>query len=104
MSFYDECVERDIDIPDEYNIVKLPFLSLTTIVENSIKHAVEKKAVGGRIQVEAHEDKGDLYIDIIDDGDGISPAKINSILRGDAYKNGKEGAVGIFNVNNRLIH
>ena len=97
-------LQYTIDIPDEYNIVKLPFLSLTTIVENSIKHAVEKKAVGGRIQVEAHEDKGDLYIDIIDDGDGISPAKINSILRGDAYKNGKEGAVGIFNVNNRLIH
>ena len=45
-------LQYTIDIPDEYNIVKLPFLSLTTIVENSIKHAVEKKAVGGRIQVE----------------------------------------------------
>ena len=43
-------------------------------------------------------------LDIIDDGDGISPARISSILRGDAYKNGKEGAVGIYNVNIRLIN
>ena len=46
----------------------------------------------------------DLWIQIIDDGDGIAPDKIVSILRGDAYKNKKDGSVGIYNVNTRLIH
>lgn len=97
-------LQYTIDVPEKYYTVKFPFLSLTTIVENSIKHAVENKASGGTIQVKAHQEKEDLYVDIIDDGDGISPERIMNILRGDAYKNEKEGAVGIYNINNRLIH
>ncbi len=97
-------LQYTIDVPEEYYMVKLPFLSLTTIVENSIKHAVENKASGGMIKVSAREQGRDLYVDILDDGDGISPSRITSILRGDAYKNDKEGAVGMYNINNRLIH
>lgn len=97
-------LQYTIAVPEEYYMVKLPFLSLTTIVENSIKHAVESKASGGMIKVSAREQGEDLYVDIVDDGDGISPARITSILRGDAYKNDKEGAVGMYNINNRLIH
>lgn len=97
-------LQYTIAVPEEYYMVKLPFLSLTTIVENSIKHAVENKASGGMIKVSAREQGEDLHVDIVDDGDGISPARITSILRGDAYKNDKEGAVGMYNINNRLIH
>ena len=97
-------LQYSVDIPEKYYGVKLPFLSLATIVENSIKHAIEKKATGGTIQLSAREEKGDLYIDIVDDGDGIPQTKINSILRGDAYKYNKESAVGIYNINTRLIH
>lgn len=97
-------VQYTIDVPEKFYPVKLPFLSVTTIVENSIKHAVEKRASGGTIQVTAHQKEKDLYVDIIDDGDGISSEKITSILRGDVYKNEKEGAVGMYNINNRLIH
>ena len=97
-------LQYTIAVPEEYYMVKLPFLSLTTIVENSIKHAVDNKASGGMIKVSAREQGEDLYVDIVDDGDGISPARITSILRGDAYKNDKEGAVGMYNINNRLIH
>lgn len=97
-------LQYTIDVPEEFYIVKLPFLSVTTVVENSIKHAVEKRASGGVIQVKAHQKDKDLYVDIIDDGDGIAPDRITSILRGDAYKNEKEGAVGLYNINNRLIH
>lgn len=97
-------MQYTIDVPEKFYPVKLPFLSVTTIVENSIKHAVEKRASGGTIQVKAHQEEKDLYVDIIDDGDGISSEKITSILRGDVYKNEKEGAVGMYNINSRLIH
>lgn len=96
-------LQYTIDVPEKYNDVQVPFLSLATVVENSIKHAVEKRATGGTIEIYACEKEGDLYIEISDDGDGISPQKINSILRGDSYKNSKEGAVGIYNINSRLI-
>lgn len=97
-------MQYTIDVPEKFYAVKLPFLSVTTIVENSIKHAVENRASGGTIQVQARREDKDLYVDVIDDGDGIAPEKITSILRGDAYKNEKEGAVGIYNINSRLVH
>ena len=34
----------------------------------------------------------------------MAPDKVISVLRGDAYKNKKDGSVGIYNVNSRLIH
>lgn len=97
-------LQYTIDIPEEYMRVKVPFLSVTTIVENAVKYAVENKAEGGVISVTAFRKDKDLWIQIIDDGDGIAPDKIVSILRGDAYKNKKDGSVGIYNVNTRLIH
>lgn len=97
-------LQYSIDIQEKYLKVKVPFLSVTTIVENSVKYAVENKAEGGVISVTAAEKGKDLWIEIIDDGDGIAPEKVVSILRGDAYKNKKDGSVGIYNVNTRLIH
>lgn len=97
-------LQYSIDIQEKYLKVKVPFLSVTTIVENSVKYAVENKAEGGVISVTAAEKGKDLWIEIADDGDGIAPEKVVSILRGDAYKNKKDGSVGIYNVNTRLIH
>ena len=97
-------LQYTIDIPEEFLRVKVPFLSVTTIVENAVKYAVENKAEGGVISVTAFKKDKDLWIQIVDDGDGIAPDKVVSILRGDAYKNKKDGSVGIYNVNTRLIH
>ena len=44
-------LQYSINISEAYYSVKLPFLSLTTLVENSIKYAVENKASGGMIEV-----------------------------------------------------
>lgn len=93
-----------IDIPEKCCTIKLPFLSLTTLVENSIKYAVENRAAGGMVEVHAREQGSDLYVTVSDNGDGISASKITSILRGDAYKNSVKGSVGLYNINSRLIH
>ena len=97
-------LQYSINISEAYYSVKLPFLSLTTLVENSIKYAVENKASGGMIEVNGREEDGDLCIDIVDNGDGMSPSKIVSVLRGDAYKDNEKGSVGLYNINSRLIH
>ena len=52
----------------------------------------------------ALEKDGDLYISVVDNGDGMSKEKITSILRGDAYNSEREGSVGLYNVNSRLMH
>ncbi len=97
-------LQYEIDIDEKYYPLRIPFLSLTTLVENSIKYAVENHAQGGRIEVKAAEKDGNIYITVEDNGDGIAPDKITSILRGEAYKNNHEGSVGIYNINSRMIH
>lgn len=97
-------LQYSIEIPEEYRVVQVPFLSLTTIVENSIKYAVENRTSGGTVLVTCHARKGDLYIEITDDGDGMSREQIRSLLRGDAFKNKESNSVGVYNINSRLIH
>ena len=54
------------------------------------------------IEVNGREEDGNLCIDIIDNGDGMSPSKIVSVLRGDAYKDNEKGSVGLYNINSRF--
>ena len=97
-------LQYTIDIDEEFYKVKLPFLTLVTVVENSIKHVIEKNANGGTIQIRCFQDGEDLVTEISDDGEGMSPAQISKVLRGDAYKNQRDSAVGLYNVNERLMN
>ena len=76
---------------------------MTTIVENSIKYAVENRAAGGMVKIRAYEKNKNLHVEVEDNGDGIAPEKIVSILRGDAYKDNNQGSMGLYNISSRLI-
>lgn len=97
-------LQYSIDIDEKYSNIKLPFLSLVTLVENAIKYAVENRASGGMVEISAKEKAGDLFICVSDNGDGMSASQIMTILRGDAYKGSEKGSVGLYNINSRLIH
>lgn len=95
-------LQYEIDIPEKYYSIRIPFMTLPTIVENSIKHAVENSVSGGKITITGKKEKKDLVIEVLDTGEGMTRAQIDYILNGDAYHESKEGAVGIHNVNSRL--
>ena len=42
--------------------------------------------------------------EVSDDGEGMSAVQINKVLRGDAYKDQNGSAVGLYNVNARLMN
>lgn len=93
----------EIDIPEELYEIKVPFMCLQPLVENSVKYAIEKKATNGNIWVRGYEEGEFVYLEVRDDGDGISQKRINEVMRGDLYKDTKESAVGLYNVNSRMI-
>jgi ligand-binding sensor protein/two-component sensor histidine kinase len=95
-------LQYNIQASEQFMEIKVPFMCLQPIVENSIKYAVENRASGGTISLYVYQDGRDLCIDISDDGDGISKQRIEEILKGDAYKKNQEHAVGIHNVDSRL--
>lgn len=60
-----------VDVADELMPCLLPPLTLTTLVENAIKHGLSALAEGGTVRIEARVNDGVAVIDVIDDGVGF---------------------------------
>jgi two-component system LytT family sensor kinase len=48
----------------------VPNLILQPLVENAVRHSIAPRAAGGRIEILARREDGDLVIDVLDDGVG----------------------------------
>jgi LytS/YehU family sensor histidine kinase len=83
-----ERMESVLRVPVGLRSAVFPSMMLQTLVENAIKHGLEPKAEGGRIEVGAEVIDGQLFVDVLDTGAGFMP-------KGD-------GGVGLANVRERL--
>ena len=94
-----ERVKFEINISEDIKKIKLPFMTIQPIIENSILHGLEPKADGGIIKIHGYKLEEDAVIQVSDNGVGINNQRLDSI------KNSKEpSCLGISNVNKRLIH
>ena len=84
-------IEKSID-PDSLDVV-VPSMLLQPLVENSIKHGLSPKIGEGRITIRSSRQSGEVLIDVIDNGVGVSPAHADRV---------KTGGIGLRNVNERL--
>jgi two-component system sensor histidine kinase AlgZ len=65
-----------IEVPSELESIEVPPLSVQTLVENSLKHAVSPRREGGEIQITARVAGERLIIEVTDDGPGFAPDRI----------------------------
>lgn len=79
----------------KYNI--LPF-TIEPLIENSIKHGILKRDVGGKVILSIKQMKKYIYIQIEDNGVGITKDTLNDLRN----SNIKSDSVGIKNINMRL--
>jgi signal transduction histidine kinase len=68
-------LQTSFDLPAALGDVAVPPLLLQPLVENSIKHGLEPSVAGGRIDVSASSDNGDLLLQVRDTGAGLSDAQ-----------------------------
>jgi two-component system LytT family sensor kinase len=78
--------------------VRIPFLCLQPLVENAVRHGLEKHESGGTISIEARDVDRECEISVEDDGAGEDPERIRRVLAGDAGSD----SVGLANVDERL--
>ncbi len=102
---YGGSVSMTVEKTDEYLLdAYIPRFTLQPLIENAIFHGIEPKGNAGVIQISITSDY-ESKIDIVvrDDGIGIPPEKLDSILTGDSG-NGKGlfKQVGLANVHKRL--
>lgn len=85
-----------IDPAPETTSVVVPAMSVQPLVENAVRHGVERRAGTGRIQVTARVRGGDVELRVTDDGCGIESDRIAEVLAG------SNGGIGLSNVDARL--
>jgi hypothetical protein len=77
-----------VSVPEGLKSAVFPSMMLQTLVENAIKHGLEPKTEGGRLEIGAEVVDGQLCVHVQDTGVGFAPKG--------------EGGVGLANVRERL--
>ena len=84
----EERLQPAVEIPEGLKTAVFPSMMLQTLVENAIKHGLEPKAEGGRLNIRAEVVDGQLAVHVQDDGKGFMPQA--------------DGGVGLANIRERL--
>jgi sensor histidine kinase YesM len=67
-----------VNVPAELQDVKVPPMSVQSLVENAVKHGITPQAGGGEFLVTASAENGNLRIEVRDTGPGFDLAAIRS--------------------------
>ncbi|WP_110930824.1 sensor histidine kinase [Paenibacillus bouchesdurhonensis] len=97
-------LQVDIEWDEALMELQIPKLSIQSLVENSIKHAVEKVSTPVTIVVRATVSESHAIISVYDNGPGISPDRLEQILQTfEVDWEEQEGEnIGLKNLNTRL--
>ncbi|HZG03021.1 MAG TPA: histidine kinase [Streptomyces sp.] len=96
---FDDRMEITVRMAPEILPVAIPFLVVQPIVENAVRHGLEKKAGTGHISVSGFGEGPLCVIEIEDDGVGMEPELARAILAGVGPP---AKGVGLANVDRRL--
>jgi len=89
-----------IEVPREFDDLRVPPLSIQTLVENSVKYVICTSLSGGEITVRAEERDGALRIEVIDSGPGF---EADSAPSGHGIENVRERLAALFGEGAGLI-
>ena len=91
-----ESLHVTIDVPESTRGTVVPAMSVQPLVENAVRHGVERGAGSGRVTISAQIAGGDVELRVTDDGVGIEPERLGAVLAGAG------GGIGVSNVDSRL--
>jgi len=99
---YKNKLDYEIQISESVRNYMTIKLILQPIVENAIYHGIKMKRGPGRITIKSEETKTDIVIIVADNGCGMEPEHVSTLLErsGRADKDGR--GVGVGNVHGRL--
>lgn len=88
----------DLDIAPEVLGNAVPYLSVQPLVENAVRHGLERKVGDGTIRITARDLGTVTQVSVEDDGAGSDPERVRSVLSGEHDGDN----VGLGNVDARL--
>ncbi|WP_409345210.1 ATP-binding protein [Paenibacillus sp. MBLB4367] len=93
-------IRFDYDIAEAAYSLRMPPLLLQPLVENAIRHGIGDRIEGGTVTVTVEESDGKWRFVVADDGVGIAPERLKTLL--DRADTDESQGVGLRNINKRL--
>ena len=91
------------EVPQELYACRIVKLTLQPLVENAIFHGIEPTGECGTITLTGRAEGDGLYLCVEDDGAGIEPERLATILTAESKRSGSSmNGIGIANVHKRL--
>lgn len=97
---YESDFQYRIDVEEEMLDCLMIKHILQPIVENAVLHGIDKQSASGMITIVGRCDNGKLMFVLSDNGVGMSPEKLEGVLKGEVK--GIQGGYGLFNIQKRL--
>jgi two-component system, LytTR family, sensor kinase len=94
---FGERLKVRVQVDPEVLQAVLPVLSLQPLVENAVRHGVERRPEGGLVAIEGIDLGNDVELRVSDPGDGIDPERAADALAG------RGPGIGLGNVHGRLL-
>ncbi len=76
---YQDILEYEICVPEEFNKYLIPKITIQPLVENALYHGIKNKRGQGRILVKAEKEEKFFYIQIEDNGIGIKEERLEQV-------------------------
>ena len=105
---YKQMIHYEIELPEELYEYNIPKITLQPLIENAILHglAERKELYGSEIEIYGWKEQEFIYLQIQDNGVGMSQQKIDSVLKkcesSEYEKNFLQHGYGIRNIHERL--
>jgi two-component system sensor histidine kinase YesM len=96
-------IDMEYDIPDSIKSIMIPKLLIQPIVENAIKHGVEKTDEHGRLWIRADKENGEIRVIVEDNGVGMTDEEIEVLMSQLQQPIGGDIGTGLRNVYKRLL-
>ena len=92
-------IEVAYSIPEEEWFVRIDELQMQRVWSNLIGNALKYMECGGKIQIDVHQIKEEVYLEIIDNGVGMTKEEAKKVfepfVRNDKARNSKTGGSGL---------
>ena len=91
---FGERLKVRVQVDPEVLQAVLPVLSLQPLVENAVRHGVERQPEGGLVALEGIDLGNDVALRVSDSGDGIDPERARDALAGEGPTMGSGTCTG----------
>ena len=95
-------LQIDFKKPEKLSNIYIPPSTIQPLVENCIQHGLRDKSTGGKVEIIIELNEEDAWVAVRDNGKGF-PTDILKDVSHKPLEDVKNGGIGIYNVNKRLI-